>query len=232
MTVGHLPATIIDQLEKKPNGSNPSPRIQRQTLVLNANRIHSPSIAPNLLIKSKHSEEDFVAILLTRDENSFAVIYDNFSAALYGVILKVVQNEEIAADVLQESFIKIWEKSAAYDSSKGRLFTWMLNIARNTAIDATRSKHVKVASKIRNIDDNVHMLNRQRNVSQHEDSIGVQEIVAKLSPDQKIIIDMMYFQGFSQDEVSKELGIPLGTVKTRARAALIKLREIFNIKLS
>jgi RNA polymerase sigma-70 factor (ECF subfamily) len=184
------------------------------------------------LSNPRYSEEGFVAILLARDAASFAIIYDSFSAALYGVILKVVQNEELAGDVLQESFVKIWEKSASYDASKGRLFTWMLNIARNTAIDATRSKHVKVASKIRNIDDNVNMLNRQRNVSQHVESIGVQEIVAKLSPEQKIIIDMMYFQGFSQDEVSKELGIPLGTVKTRARAALIKLRETFNIQLS
>jgi RNA polymerase sigma factor (sigma-70 family) len=178
--------------------------------------------------KPQHTQEQLIAILQAGKPEEFGVLYDYFSGALYGVISKIIDDNDMAQDILQESFVKIWEKSKSYDPSKGRLFTWMLNIARNTAIDASRSKHVKAAAKIQNTDDNVRMIDKQINVSQSDESMDVAEIVNKLVPEHRVILDMMYFQGFSQDEVSKELGIPLGTVKTRARNAIIKLRETFN----
>jgi RNA polymerase sigma factor (sigma-70 family) len=171
----------------------------------------------------KYSEEDLVSLLQKEDKVAFSYLYDNYSAALYGIILKILnQDEEAAEDILQDVFIKIWKKIAFYDSKKGTLFTWMLNIARNTAIDKIRSlKSISIQS----IDYNVHNVDRLHQQKSAEDNIGIKEMVNKLKPDYKSIIDLAYFSGYTQEEISKELNLPLGTVKTRARAALIELRK-------
>ncbi|MDZ4750673.1 MAG: sigma-70 family RNA polymerase sigma factor [Flavobacteriales bacterium] len=176
---------------------------------------------------SNYTEEQFILGLRNHDREVFSVLYDQYSGALYGVVHKILNNREWAEDIIQEAFLRIWEKSSTYDSSKGRLFTWMLNIARNAAIDALRSKQGKWASKIQSDAD---LVNMGQSVSTSIDGIDVPEIVSRLLPEQNVIIELMYFQGYSQDEVAKELGIPLGTVKTRARAGLMRMREIYNTK--
>ena len=178
----------------------------------------------------KHTEEEFVQFLTKGDENSFSIIYDSFSSALFGVITKIITDTEAASDVLQDAFVKIWNKRTTYDASKGRIFTWMLNIARNSAIDATRSKAFKSEKKIQSIDNVVKQVNRSAKVTVSYDTIGIKEFVEKLKPEYKLVIDLLYFGGFTQEEVSKEYDIPLGTVKTRTRNALIHLRELMNVK--
>ena len=178
------------------------------------------------------TEDKMVSLLKAGDARSFGELYDLYSGAIYSIIRKIIESEELAQDVLQDSFVKIWERRSAYDSSKGRIFTWMLNVARNTSIDALRNKHVKVASKIQNIEDNVSKINRQNSSSQSEDTIGMTEIIGSLTPEQRVIIELTYFQGFTQEEVSKELNIPLGTVKTRTRSALIQLRQTYKKGIS
>lgn len=191
--------------------------------------LHPHYLAADSYMAPQHqyTEEDFVKLLQSGAADGFGVLYDRFSGALMGVVMKVIGNRELAEDVLQEAFVKIWDKRSTYDASKGRLYTWMLNITRNTAIDAARNKHIKIASKIRNVEDSVHSINKQSDIRQQEDSIGINELVDMLLPEQKAIVDLMYFGGMTQDEVSQELNLPLGTVKTRARAALMKLREKF-----
>jgi RNA polymerase sigma factor (sigma-70 family) len=171
-----------------------------------------------------------VSLLKKRDMNAFGVLYDNYSAALYGVIFRIVNSEEVAQDLLQEAFVKIWKNAESYDAAKGRLFTWMLNIARNTAIDATRSKQFRQDAKIQSIDNSVGTVNRQSKVFTPVNHIGVKEVLGKLKEEHRIIIDMLYFGGYTQDEVAKELNMPLGTVKTRSRAAIQQLRELLNVK--
>jgi len=171
------------------------------------------------------SEELLVEQLRAQDQKAITHLYRNYSAALYGVILRIVKREEIAEDVLQESFVKIWSAFASYDESKGRLFTWMLNIARNLAIDKIRSKQFRVSSRTQPMEDT----DTFRMVSQDgikPDHIGIQEMTKQLNPDQKIIIDLMYFSGYTQSEVAEELNIPLGTVKTRARNAIKFLSKL------
>ncbi len=172
----------------------------------------------------KYSEEELVNLLKQNDKAAFSYLYDHYSGALFGIILKIInQDEETSEDVLQEVFIKIWKKITTYDPLKGTLFTWMLNIARNTAIDKVRTfKNVSIQS----IDINVHSVDKIHQHKSVEDKIGIKEIVNKLKPEYKTIIDLAYFGGYTQEEIAEELKLPLGTVKTRARAALIELRKV------
>lgn len=199
-------------------------------------RLHSQKklsllpIKPGFLdTKLKYSEDELVDLLKSKNTSAFSTLYDNYSAALYGVILRIVEIEAIAQDILQEAFVKIWNKMDSYDKTKGRLFTWMLNIARNTAIDQLRSAQHRQDMKNRNIDDSVNIINSSQSTSSKVDQIGLKETVAKLKPEYKLIIDLLYFKGYTQDEVAKELQMPLGTVKTRTRAALMQLRELMNV---
>jgi len=172
------------------------------------------------------SEEELIQRLKRRDESAMAILYDNYSAALYGVILRIVRSEALAEDVMQESFVKIWTSFEQYEVEKGRLFTWIINIARNTAIDKIRSKQYRVSAKTKAIEDSP-VSNMQSSYDVKPEHLGLKEIVAKLTPDQKQIIDMMYFDGYTQSEVAEELAIPLGTVKTRCRAAIKMLIKLF-----
>ena len=174
----------------------------------------------------KYSEEELVYLLKGRDQSAFSYLYDNYSAALYGVIYKMLENRELAEDVLQESFLKIWNNFSNYDSVKGRLFTWMLNITRNLTIDTIRSKGYKKQSKIQNSENAVNNISDKANTAESFDALGIRKHLTLLKNDQKKIIDLAYFDGLTQDEISKTLNIPLGTVKTRMRAAIIELRKV------
>jgi RNA polymerase sigma factor (sigma-70 family) len=176
--------------------------------------------------KISYTEEELVALLKNKDMAAYNALYDNYSAALYGVITRIVPAEEIAEDLLQEVFVKIWRSIESYDAGKGRLFTWMLNIARNSSIDYVRSKQSRIDTKIQDISNSVYEVNKQSSGSINTDVIGLKEQVVKLKDDYRILIDLIYFKGFTQEETAKELNIPLGTVKTRVRAAIMHLREI------
>lgn len=173
----------------------------------------------------KYSEEELVFLLKNKDQSAFAYLYDNYSGALFGIISKMIENKELAEDVLQEAFIKIWNNFSAYDSVKGRLFTWMLNITRNLTIDTIRSKDYKKQSKIRNTENSVDNISDNTNATSF-DALGVRKHLTLLKNDQKQILDLAYFEGLTQDEISKQLSIPLGTVKTKMRTAILELRKM------
>ncbi|HSH67512.1 MAG TPA: sigma-70 family RNA polymerase sigma factor [Bacteroidia bacterium] len=175
--------------------------------------------------KNNYTEDELVTLLKRKDANAYSLLYDNYSAALFGVISRVIPAQEIAEDLLQDVFIKIWKHIDNYDASKGRLFTWMLNIARNASIDYSRSKQFKMENKIQGIENSGYEVNRHTAVQNNTDFIGVKEQVSKLKEDYRILVDMIYFAGYTQEDTAKELNIPLGTVKTRVRAAIIKLRD-------
>jgi len=145
---------------------------------------------------------------------------------LYGAIFRIIRKEEIAEEVLQDVFLKIWDKIESYDAAKGRLFTWMLNLAKNQAIDKTRSKEISRENKTGGLENFVSGVNKGEFVEQRIDSIGVKEILIGLPEDQKFIVEQLYFKGYSQSELADEFNIPLGTVKTRLRIAMKQLRLI------
>lgn len=163
---------------------------------------------------------------MSRDKKALEYLYDNYSAALNGVIFKILKSEELSEEILQDTFLRVWDKIKDYDAAKGRLFTWMLNIARNLAIDKTRSKEFKIGIKSEDINSNVYVSDVHYSEKNNPDHIGIKSIIEKLVPEQKQLIDLMYFQGYTQSEISEEFDIPLGTVKTRVRAAMGKLRNL------
>lgn len=173
------------------------------------------------------SEDQLVALLRQRDRDGFSYLYRHYAGALFGVIKKVIADDETAQDVLQEAFVKIWNGLDRYEASKGRLYTWMLNIARNAAIDKLRSRGEIMRGKIRTDDESVLMTGRGATETA-TDTIGLRNAVGTLKPEYQAIVELAYFKGFTMDEISKTLSVPLGTVKTRMRYALQRLRQHFS----
>ena len=163
-------------------------------------------------------------MLQHRNDKAFGYLYDNYSGALYGIVNSIVTDKEIANDVLQNVFVNIWRKIESYDASKGRLFTWMLNIARNASIDELRSKGYRDSQKNQSLSENVDVAGVVTGPA--IDDVGLKKVLTKLKGELRVLIDMSYFQGYTHEEISKVLGIPLGTVKTRIRSALIQLRTM------
>lgn len=157
------------------------------------------------------------------DRTALGKLYDAYGAALNGVIMRVVGNEELAQEVLQDTFVKIWRNSAAYDPAKGRPFTWMMNIARNASIDMVRTAAVRNAGSIRSLDRTVYAIGHD-DLREDLDVAEVRDVVGKLKPEHRELIEMAYYKGYSQQEIADDTGLPLGTVKSRTRAALLELR--------
>ncbi len=170
-------------------------------------------------------EQRIVSLLRNNDKQGIALLYDHYAPALYGVIQRVVPDQDVAEEILQDVMVKIWQRFEQYDAGKGRLFTWMLNVARNTAIDYARVK--KHQRQNQSLDNVVNVIDAQQSLSLNIDTIGLQKMTAALSDEHRSIVDLIYFNGYTQVETADALQIPLGTVKTRLRAALIQLKKMF-----
>ncbi|MFC5191958.1 RNA polymerase sigma factor [Algoriphagus aquatilis] len=170
-------------------------------------------------------EEDIIAGLRARDRKTTEYLYEKYSRALFAVISRIITDQDIAEEVFHDAFIKITRKIDSYEESKGRLYTWMANICRNSAIDKLRSKEISQTTKTNTIDDFVFGLESQSGTMEQVEAIGVRELMIQLNEDQRFIIEYIYFQGYTHSELSEEFHIPLGTVKSRVRAALQVLKK-------
>jgi RNA polymerase sigma-70 factor (ECF subfamily) len=159
--------------------------------------------------------------------DAFEHLYENYSPALFGIIARMIRPDASAEDTLQELFLKVFNSIDSYDASKGRLYTWLMKITRNLCIDKLRSSEQKQQQKNQNFDDLVPFLNTQMTTDFAIDHIGLKKLVNDLPADQRIILEYTYFEGYTQSETAEALNIPLGTVKTRARYAIMQLRSIF-----
>ncbi len=170
-------------------------------------------------------DPQLISRLRSRDKSVIDEIYRLYSGALYNVILKLIPDRDLGSEVLQDAFVKIWQNGDRYDPAKGRLFTWMARIARNAAIDTSRSGAYQQGRKTDSIPDSVY---DQEAFSQTDDQRdpGLQKVIHQLDPDHRSIIELLYFQQYSQSEAAEKLNIPLGTVKTRSRKALSTLRHL------
>jgi RNA polymerase sigma factor (sigma-70 family) len=170
-----------------------------------------------------HNEQELITALKARDDQAFSYLYDQYCGSLYSIILQIVKSPETAKDILQEVFVNIWRKIESYDPSRGRLYTWMLNISRNASIDMLRSKSYQNNQKNREITETVYGGDQVTQTS--IDSIGLSGFLGKLRPEQRVLIELAYFKGYTHEEIAQIEDIPLGTVKTRIRNALLQLRE-------
>lgn len=164
-------------------------------------------------------EEALVQRLLARDEKALRLLHDRYAKNLLAVIMRLVRDEPLAQDVLQEGLLKVWLSIASYAPERGRLFTWMVRVCCNQAIDALRSPRQRFHNSNRSLEGSgaQHAL---APTSFHPEHIGLRELTLRLKPRQREVIDLLYFGGCTQVEAAEQLGIPLATVKTRARAAL------------
>lgn len=165
------------------------------------------------------------AAIRRRDESGMKELYDNYGGALYHQILKIVNHDEKARELLQDVFVRVWNKIDSYDEKASRPYTWMARIARNRAIDHLRSARVSREGKTDSLPDFVGKDGNLK-AEQFVDHIGLDKVLDKLDSDHRIIIDYLYFKGYSQSEAAEVLDIPLGTVKTRSRRAIQQLRTI------
>ena len=179
-----------------------------------------------MLETKKYTEQELISYLKDRSDFAFSYLYDNYSGALFSVISNIITDREIAGDVLQEVYINIYRKIDTYDSTKSRLYTWMLNIARNEAIDTIRSKGYRNSQQNREVTEAVY--EQAGSIQQNIDKIGLRKLLERIRPEYRDLIDLSYFKGLTQEEISQLQGIPLGTVKTRLRSALSQLRTLVN----
>ncbi|MDP4149497.1 MAG: sigma-70 family RNA polymerase sigma factor [Bacteroidota bacterium] len=173
-----------------------------------------------------YNEQELVVALKERNNQAYTYLYDNYAGALFSIIRQIItDNPELAADVLQEAFINIWRRIETYDQTKGRLFTWMLNVARNASIDTLRSKSYQNSQKNQDLPDNVYKGTDSQSTRMNVDHIGLRKVLEKLKPEHRVLVELSYFKGFTHEEIAEMQDIPLGTVKTRIRNALLQLRE-------
>ncbi len=164
-----------------------------------------------------------------KDVKAYEKLYNLYCDSISGVVNNIVKNDDVTQEITQDVFIKAWNKADTYSAKKGRFFTWLLNIARNAAIDYTRSKKFKQSKQNLNADFFVDILETSSNLDKTTNTIGLKEFVTKLGDTCKSVIELLYFKGFTQKEASEELNIPLGTIKTRNRTCIGELRTMLGV---
>ncbi|MFD0989684.1 RNA polymerase sigma factor [Mariniflexile jejuense] len=170
-------------------------------------------------------EKEIVTLLERGDKKAITLLYDNYADALYGVIKKIIADDDTAQDVLQESFIKIWRYAKKYDASKAKLFTWLYRIAYNTAIDKVRSQKNKDGKEVQIEKSTVYKISADE---LNQDVMDMQKHLGNLDEKYQIVINALFFEGMTQQEASEELDIPLGTIKSRLKIGLRELKKIYN----
>ncbi|EGV44237.1 RNA polymerase sigma factor [Bizionia argentinensis JUB59] len=173
--------------------------------------------------------ETLVSQFQDKNEKAFETLYNMYSKSMHGVIYNILRDNDLAEEVMQDVFIKAWNNSATYTAKKGRFFTWILNIARNAAIDKTRSKAFKNSKKNLQADFFVDILEDSDDLNEQTNAIGIKRFVDKLAEKCIEVIELLYFKGFTQKEASETLDMPIGTIKTRNRNCIKELRTMLDI---
>ena len=160
-----------------------------------------------------------------KDVAAFEQLHSMYAENILGVINTIIQNPERSEEICQDVFVKIWDKASNYNPSKGRFFTWILNIARNAAIDELRSKSQKNWKKNLATSYFVGNLEEHDDMDSKMDVIGLRKLLKGLKEKCTELIELLYFKGFTQKEAAEQLDIPIGTVKTRNRNCISQIRE-------
>lgn len=185
------------------------------------------------MIRQNSGEEiELMRQIKSRDESALEELYELYKRLLFGMIFSIVKKREEAEDVLQEVFVKIWNKADSFDENRGNVYSWIVTLARNKAIDRLRSKAYKTQQKASvSIHEPLFTLEGDK-ADPLETTIFsdraelVKKALNEIPESQKEVIKIAYFRGLTQSEIADQLDIPLGTVKTRTRQGMIKLKSI------
>lgn len=178
---------------------------------------------------SASMDQDLIRQVARHDKAAFSSLYDRYCQLALNVAWRVLNERQEAEDVVQEVFLQVWREAGSYDQKRGSLSTWITTITRSRAIDKFRSRKARrvydpVNEDILELDEQLPDTEiRQENL---DNSILVRKAFASLAREQRIAIEMAYYEGMSQTEIAEALGEPLGTIKTRIRSGLIKLKEL------
>lgn len=189
---------------------------------------------PSLSLQPEHSHENDVRLLkaiAAQDDAALGQLYDRYRLILFGVLVRILNNREEAEDVLQEVFLQVWRRAGDFDGNRGRPFTWLVTLARSRGIDRLRTlasrERTAVAGAAEPGDE---VSDASSDAIRAEQRGVVNSALAQLPEEQKRLLMLAYFDGLTQSEIAKQLGSPLGTVKTRMRSGMIKLRELLSGK--
>ncbi len=175
---------------------------------------------------TSYSETELIALIRQNNKTGFDYLYQHYAAALSYTISKIIPDEHTAEDILQEVFVNIWSNINQYDPSKGRLYTWMRNIAVNKCRDFLRCS---VHNMRKRVSGNENVMDGDSfSTELKTDRIGLNQLVANLHADHQKLICMAYYKGNTFEEIANILNIPIGTVKSRMRRALGLIRNEFN----
>ena len=169
--------------------------------------------------------------LAAGDLKALERLYDRYSALVFSVSLRVLHDRQLAEDVVQEVFLRLWRQPASYDPQRGRFISWLMSVTRNRALDEQRrvSRRLRVEDQEeepgRELQSHDRSDDPQLELILQEQRRAVREAMTRLPPAQRRVIELAYFSGLTQVEIAEQTGDPLGTVKTRVRLAMQKLRE-------
>jgi RNA polymerase sigma-70 factor, ECF subfamily len=166
--------------------------------------------------------------LKRRDPQALAELYDRYGRMAYSLVLRVVRDKAIAEDLTQETFLRVWNRIHSIDSDKGAIGPWLLAIARNRAIDYLRSSAGRDRNVAVELDETDHASifgEMEAGILLSDQVRRVKAAMEKLAPNHRIVVELAYFEGLSQSEMSAKMGQPLGTIKTWVRTALQSLRD-------
>ena len=176
---------------------------------------------------AKANDVELLEAIAARDEAALAQLYDCYRTILFGLLMRILNNREEAEDVLQEVFLQVWRKAADFDESRGRPFTWLVTLARSRGIDRLRTLAARervAEAGAREVSEEIS--DAATDAFKSEQRGLVSDALAKLPDEQKRPIMLAYFDGLTQSEIATRTGAPLGTVKTRMRTGMIRLREL------
>jgi RNA polymerase sigma-70 factor, ECF subfamily len=166
--------------------------------------------------------------LRRRDPDAMGELYDRYSRLTYSVIYRMVRNQPVAEDLVQETFLRVWNRMQAFDQNKGSLGPWILTVARNRSIDYLRSVDGRMAActiEVEKMENPAVFSDLESSILNVDRIRGLRKAFEKLDPNQRLVLELAYFEGLSQTEMATRLGKPLGTVKTWVRNALQALRD-------
>jgi RNA polymerase sigma-70 factor (ECF subfamily) len=188
-----------------------------------------------LALEFGESDPELAERLKRREPQAMAELYDRYGRQAYSLSLRIVRDQEMAEDLVQETFIRVWSRAQAFDSHRGALGAWVLAVARNRAIDYLRSVDGRMARssyELVEMENPALFANVESQIVMSDQADRIREAMSKLSPSQRIVIELAYFEGLSQTEMAEKLGQPLGTIKTWVRTALKNLREDLGVVAS